>query len=402
MVSFFSLPRRIGVALGLGAIGVWGTMMACSSSDSSGGGTTSPTGNGEALFRGLQDDLVKSCGGANGMCHVLGTYQNAPRWLGDPDPYQSALHYRGIIPATKDVTDSIILTQVAHEGPSLKDIQGPAPTLFERVGVWLQAEIPDPPLPNTGRLSVQAGFNNIPLDAVGPGLAGARLTFLAQDVNDVLTLSSLKIVAPPDANIHVDSPFFVILPRSGKVNANPDANGFKGELTVPAGTTGDLFTGKMILLRWDPTGQLKIVFDKIDSTPGTSTGDRTGCTALDVFNSSAVPAFNGQVNITDPYDGGGGTGEARSCLGCHASDDEADGGTYAAALGAFDLRMIGTDPQTACKNARAWINFDDKPNSLILQNPLGGPQNPKHPTQGVAADDPIVTGLQTWVNAETK
>src|SRR5512135_1708718 len=124
---------RTRVLLGTGALFAFFGFLACSSSSDSKnttGGSTDP----EPLFRALQDDLVAACGGANGVCHVAGTYANAPKWLADPDPYVSAKSYRGILPATKEVGDSIILTQVRHEGPALKDIKytnGKSP-LFER------------------------------------------------------------------------------------------------------------------------------------------------------------------------------------------------------------------------------------------------------------------------------
>jgi hypothetical protein len=283
--------------------------------------------------------------------------------------------------------------QVAHEGPSLKDIKTGTPPLFERVSNWLQSEIPDPPLPNTGPLSVAAGFNSVPLDAVASNLSGARLTFLATDLSGVLSLTALKIQAPSTSNVHLDSPFFVILPRSGKVNADPEVNGFKGELTVPAGTTADLFTGKMILLRWDSTGQLKIVFQKIDGTPGEG-GTNPDCNALAVFNSQAVPAMGMQVEEIDPYDGGGVLGN-QSCVGCHT-----DPGNYPSAVNAMDLQPLSKDPAAACRNARAWINFANKDQSQILENPTGGMGNPFHPMKPIAADDPIVVGIKAWVEAE--
>jgi hypothetical protein len=396
---------RAAAVVGLGAVLLaWIPFAACSSSDAPPEEQDAgPAANAEPLFRALQDDLVKTCGGPNGMCHVRGTYQSAPKWLGDPDPYLSAKRYRGIIPATRDVSDSIILTQVAHEGPSLKDVGGPSPTLFERVGTWLQAEIPEPPLPNTGAFSVRDGFNSVPLDTLASGLTGARLNFLATEANGVLTLSALKIAAPNDANVHVDSPFFVILPRSGKVNADPERNGFKGELTVPAGTSADLFAGKMILLRWDPAGTLKVVFQKIDSTPGKAMS--ADCNALDQFSGSALNAMSMQVDVVDPDEGDGGVGGGDggaiigtgSCLGCHG--DESAQPKYPAAINAMDLRGANADPAKACKQARVWIGFDDKPNSTILLNPQGK-SNPNHPMKPVPADDPIVQGIAQWVNAE--
>jgi hypothetical protein len=393
------------------AVVVFACAIACSKSGSSDDRTNTDNPDAskdpEPLFRALQDDLVKACGGANGQCHVLGTYQSAPRWLAGPDPYLSAKKYRGIVPITHEPDDSIVLSQVRHEGPALADIKAAdgQRTLFDRVAEWITAEAPPPPLPNTGGFSVRAGFNLVHLDTVASGLSGATLTFLATDQNQVLDMTALKLNAPPNANVHVTSPFFVIMPRSGKVNADPDVNGFKGELTVKAGQSADLFLGKMILLRWDSNGQLKIVFTAIDSTPGTAAN--TDCTALDQFKGSALTALQGQVDIIDPGDpdGGSGGGDAGaiigkgSCIGCHG--DKAGTPAYPTAVNAMDLREWDTAPDKACISARAWINFDNPGQSTILLNPQGL-VNPTHPMKSIGASDPIITGLSTWVLAEKK
>lgn len=357
--------------------------------------STTPSTNPEPLFRALQADLVKTCGGQDGMCHVRGTYQQAPAWLGGGDPYVTIKKYRGVLPATKEVGDSILLTQVAHLGPALTE----APNeLFRRVSDWLSVEVPGPPLPNTGAFSVLSGFNSIPLDTVASGLTNARLTFLATESNGTLTLSALKLVAPENANVKIDSPFFVILPRSGKVKADPEANGFKGELTINAGQSNDLFTGKMILLRWDPTGRLKIAFNTIESTPGQ--GKAAGCTALELFKSSAIPAMSMPVEVAadDGLDPTIEPGSQSSCLGCHTKAP-ADGEGPPPSVRAMDLRAVNDDPAAACAQAKIWINFTNKAQSMILLNPTGT-GNPAHPIKPVDASDPIVLGIKAWVDAE--
>jgi hypothetical protein len=72
----------------------------------------------EPIFRALEADLVRTCGGPNGTCHVRGSFQQAPTWLGGPDTYATIRKYRGVLPATKEVGDSILLTQVRHAGPA--------------------------------------------------------------------------------------------------------------------------------------------------------------------------------------------------------------------------------------------------------------------------------------------
>lgn len=351
----------------------------------------------EPLFRALEDDLVASCGGTNGRCHVDGSYQGAPKWLGGPDPYVSIRSYRGILPATREVGDSILLTQVRHAGPSLTE----APRdLYRRVADWLVAEMPPPPLPNTGAFVVQDGFNSVPLDTAGPGVRGGRITFLATSRNGVLSLSAVKLVAPVDTNVKVDSPFFVILPRSGKVSADPVVNGWKGEVTAPAGQSVELFDGKMILLGWDDAGRLKIAFQKLETTPGQ--GQLQRCAALDAFERDALPAMRATVETLaddDSVDPPPGTviGPG-SCLGCHAKEPDPSQAP-SPAVQAMDLRSADADPAAACAQARNWINLGDPSSSTLLLNPTGK-GNPQHPMTPLPETDPIVQGLRKWIDAE--
>ncbi len=387
--------RALAVAAAAVLVGTIGSLACSSDPEGSPEGGEGP--DPETLFRGLQQDLVTSCGGANGSCHVRGT--QAPRWLADPDPYQSAKSYRGILPFTRDSSDSILLTQVDHVGPSLRRFPG----LYDRVASWIQAELPKPPLPATPKFSVQDGFNVVELGTLGSGLAGARLTFLATQANNVLSMSAVRIQAPNTANLTVKSPFFVIHPRSGKVNADPTANGWPNqEMTVDAGTTRDLFNGKMIILRWDAAGQLKLVFGELSSTPGQ--GANQGCTALDDFKNKALPAMSTQVDVTgDDEDGGVPNGTVigkGSCLGCHAKEPPAGEGP-STAVSAMDLRGYDSDLAKACGQARARINFEDKSKSAILLNPQGT-GNPNHPMKALAPTDPVIQGINAWVQAEQR
>lgn len=395
-----ALHARAATGMVIGVAFVTCAFLACKS-DSSGadpGNTPGVATDPEPLFRAIEADIKTTCGGPNGSCHVRGT--QAPHWLGDPDAYLSAKKYPGILPATREPGDSTLLTQVDHEGPSLKHY----PKLYEKIGAWLAAELPPPPLPSSQKFQVVEGFNIVNLNTIGTGLDGARISFLANEVSvGTLSISAIRIYAPQNANLQMESPFFVVLPLNGKVKAEPSVNGFQGELTVSAGTSTDFYTGKMILTRWDSAGQLKIAFTKLTSTPGV--GANTGCTALDLFKTKALPAMRSMIDITGDDDNDGGTFDGSvigqgSCIGCHGKPTPSNSGP-STAVSAMNLQSADTDPAVACAAARNFISFDNKPNSLIILNPTGK-ANPNHPIKPLADTDPVIQGITEWVNAEQK
>jgi hypothetical protein len=337
----------------------------------------------EQQFRALEADLTAKCGGTNGVCHVYGSFSNAPKWLGKPDAYVSAKAYKGIIPASGDTSDSILLTQAEHEGPSLQS----APDLFGRVRAWIEAEIGSNKLPETDPISINDGLNTIDLTKLAPTLPGAKLTFLAQTNNDILTLTSMKLYSSPMGGIHIDSPFFVIVPKSGPVIADPSINGFTGPLDVAKNTSQDFYSGNIILLKWDSSSQLRLAFKAFGPImQSVDAGPSGACTNLTSFIANAKPAFNASFALPE-----GGTG---SCDYCHNGGDDV-------AKNAMDLSSLGTDDATACAQARNYINFANKPQSTLLLNPQGK-SNPMHPINSLMANDPIVLGLTQWVTDETQ
>jgi hypothetical protein len=330
----------------------------------------------EQLFRALEPQLVGQCGGTGGQCHVNGTFASAPKWLGPPDAYASSKAYRGILPATGDPDDSILLTQIEHTGPSLQSNKD----LFGKVRTWVGAELASSTakLPSSALVLVNDGLNTIDLPSVG-----AKVTFSAQTNNDVITLAAIRLTAGKTA-LRFKDPFFVVVPAKGKVVTDPTVNGFEtGLVTLNPGAAADI--GTLILIRWQAGNKVKIVFKVLEAAPPSADAGPTGeCTALSVFTQKAAPAFQTEVPLVE-----GGT---HSCFYCHSGADDV-------AKNALDLSQLTTNPAAACAQARNYINFADRAKSIIILNPTGQ-ANPSHPVQALQESGPVVTAIRAWVDAE--
>jgi hypothetical protein len=374
----------------------------CGSDDPAGDGGDASAQNAEALFRQIEPSLVNRCGAKDGVCHIKGVYNGAPKWLAEPDYYASVKAFRGILPVTKDPDDSTLLSQAAHDGPSLDA----TPDLKAKVREWIAAEVGPQKLPATKPFTVVIGANTIDLKDIDPQLAGSTLELIAARDGSVLTLSGMKILAGPTTNVTIESPFFVQIPKVGRVKVDPKNAGFEGKLEVPAGTRKELFAGGLVLLNVAGDTQLKLVLQAFSTTPGKAPNRE--CTALDLFRSSAVPAFRTFIDtIPDPQlDAAafpdGGTPPA-ACVSCHmGGEDSPDSGvtpTEVVATQAMDLRSLDRDEKTACAQARQWIDFANRENSLLITNPQGK-GNAQHPLKGVPSNHPVVEGIRKWVAAE--
>jgi hypothetical protein len=340
------------------------------------GSTAAPT-TPEGMFRALEADLVKTCGGNGGACHVNGTLKDAPRWLAPPDAYVSAKGYPGVIPADNDLEHSILLTQIEHTGPALVN----SPALYARVRNWIAAELDNAKVPETPPFAVTDGFNSVDLSPALQGLDGARLVFTATAGSAGMTLSAMRIVGATVHTMVITDPFFVVVPQHGPVIVNPTTNGFVGDLTVPAGQTVDFYDGILLLPTWAPTNQLALALNKIhlENPPPDAGTVAGGCTSVASFTANAVPAF--KIDL----------GSGATCLGCHGGGDDV-------AVNAMDLTAVGTDDARACTQARFYVNLKDKPNSQLILTPMGQ-ANPVHPI--INAPQTFAQGILSWLANET-
>ncbi len=326
----------------------------------------------ETLFRALQNDLVAGCGGTNGVCHVLGAYQNSqtPKWLAGPDAYVSIHSYPGII--VPDPYSSKLIVKGPHAGPGFT---GTYKDLGDRVMTWLNQEalvIKVQPLPSTDVFDVVNGPNSVDIGKGGTGVTGAKITFDAAIAGPILTLTNLKLVAPATAGIHIAHPIFTRVLASGKAVDDPVDSFSNLDQTQGAGSTQPLGIGTLILSTWNDTDKMKIGFSTLAAAVVPDAGATGGgCKSVTSFTANAVPAI-----------------QQNNCLNCHDQ-----GGNGNASL---DLSQVGKDDAKACAQALNRVNLGNKAQSAIIQAPTGGVA--AHPFKN--ASGTYTTMMLAWMNNE--
>jgi hypothetical protein len=362
-----------GVAACSGAPSAGASPSASPGSDAGSGDAAAYPKTPEGLFRALQTDLMTTCGGTGGACHVSGTLKDAPRWLAPPDAYLSAKGYRGVIPADGDLEHSVLLTQIEHTGPALVN----SPALWPRVREWIAAEMNVVKAPETAPFAITPGLNTVDLGGVMAGLDGASLAFMAAPGQAGVTLTDMRITGAKLHVLRVESPYVVVVPDRGPVVVDP-SNGFAGELSVGIGETKAFYGGVLVLPKWTATDRLAVAFSTIHLENPPDPGTAGGCRSVASFTASAVPAF--QIDL-----GGGAT-----CLGCHAGGDDV-------ATNALDLTAVGTSDARACAQALNYVDLADKARSQLVQTPLGH-ANPVHPITN--APQSFADGVLRWLANE--
>ena len=332
------------------------------------GGHLSPS---EQAFAALLPELSRACGGA---CHVDGK-GNAPAWIAPPNAYAAIKAYKGIV--VKDVGTSTMLSKGRHEGPDLVD------PLRGKIQDWLQLEavaLQSATLPTTDLFRVYEGANTVDISKGGTNVTGAKLTFTAAFVDDILTMTDLKIAAPAAAGVHVVFPIVITSTLTGEERR--DTSFSNADQSFAAGQTSTLNPGLLILTGWSQEDRMRIEFTKLegatvtqdagaDSGPSTTGG---GCKSVGLFTANAVPAI-----------------QANGCLNCH--------NTGGSGNGAMDLSALMSQPADdarACAQALARISPSDPAKSDIILAPTGGVAN--HPFKG--ASPSFVSMMETWIASE--
>jgi hypothetical protein len=294
------------------------------------------------LYRGLEMDLISTCGGASGGCHVNATaFTSAPPFLKGPDSYKSIKAYPGIV--VKDVFTSIILTKGGHEGPSL-DTQ---PKLEQEITAWLNQEsleLQSISLPTTVPVAIMTGpapgvQNTIDLAPLENGVTGVKLQFNAALVGTSLSLTNLSLVTGAGTAVHFQHPVFYKVPAMKKNPADPDiqdpADSFSNtDVTLPGGATSPVPPGTVILTGFDPwvaTDKLRIEAYKLEKGTIGEASTPPACKSPTLFQSMVAANFTG-----------GGDSAPLVCTNCH--------GKNGSGQGALDLSALQGTPDyaTAC------------------------------------------------------
>jgi hypothetical protein len=322
----------------------------------------------------MQTQLVAGCGGAGGMCHVYGAFDQSstPVWLGQPDPYLSAKKFPGVISA--DPYSSILLLKGPHEGPAFT---GPLASLGDSVTAWLTeeaTEIVTAPLPTTAPLPIAAGPNVVDISHVAAGIPGASIAFTASATGEILTLSNITVQAPATAGLHIAHPIFALVPSGGAPVPDPVDSFSNVDQTLGVAQSVALGPGTLILEGYTGRTSLEIEFNTLAPVappPAVDAGAGGGCKNVAAFTANAVPAI-----------------QANQCLTCH--------GTGGAGNSSLDLSQVGIDDAVACAQALTKVDLTDPSQSDIILAPTGAVAS--HPFKGASAT--YASMMLTWIATE--
>ncbi|AKU94472.1 hypothetical protein AKJ09_01136 [Labilithrix luteola] len=309
----------------------------------------------ETLFRALETDLSKKCGG---VCHTDGTFTpTPPKFLEGPDAYKSIKAHPGIV--TRDVYQSALLTKGPHAGPAVSA----DPDFEKKVIAWLEAEslaIQSQKLPSTDPVTVTQGANDIDLSkACVSGLAGVHLKFQASLVGGMLALEQMTIVAPAGTDVHIYKPKFVKILATPKADGSTDvydpADSFSNtDQTVPGGQETGFATGS-VLFSGDgfrpfdmATEKIRIEFEKLEPGKVAVLQGADTCKNPAGFAANVLPAMKG------------GGGFNLNCSGCHGN-------------GLANLSLNSNDNALVCNQVLAKMTKGNIGGSLIVTKVTNGP-----------------------------
>lgn len=336
---------------------------------------SSPKSPGRELFAKLEADLVASCGG----CHDAGGSADTP-FLRGPDRYQSIISWPGFI--VEEASNSKLVTypvsNSSHAGTSLDA------DMLARVREWLEAEASllktqvQEALATTPR-APNDGFNAIYLDDFGEPFNSMAITFIADRLSpSMMKFSAIEVHPSAKAGVKIVHPLFVVHNVEGDPDPDPVDSFSSVDIAYPAGASGEMPPGSLLLTNWAPDAKLSIAFKAIEKNmdkPGG--GAAYGCKALDAFTTAAEPLF------------------VQYCSGCHGVS-----GTSANA--AVDMTGLGADSAAACAQIKNRVKPVDPGQSQIFQmtDPVSGAAHEFKFNQDTEAFNSFKASVSTWIEAE--
>jgi hypothetical protein len=295
---------------------------------------------------------------------------------------------------------SRLLNKGQHEGPPIVGQQK------SDVQEWIEAEKEAANDPATGgpgtlglrtkdyTLSICTGglpgdptcpLNSIELDDLGngAGIAGAKITFVAQGVGTGLYLNNLKLVPGP-MGAFIEHPLFVSIPDDpmGKPIADTFDRFFNTKMNLMAGAAPaaqQIAGGTAAFVNFPPQNKIAIYFKsaKVFQPDGPGPGGQTGCKVPASFETNARNALN--VN----------------CGGCHR-------GTNANATSALDMTGVNApNAMNACNQVRLRVNFTDiNASGIFVATTPGNVNHPFTFGNNAATFNTFKTTLNPWIIAE--
>ncbi len=337
---------------------------------------TSGPGQGEALYRALEPQMIQACGGAGGGCHVNAKQLvTAPIFLAGPDSYVSIKKYGGIV--VSEVFTSSILTKGQHEGPSLA-----TDAAFEKkVEAWLyeeSLELSQMQLPSTDAFSIKLNADNdIDLSKLEMGVSGVHLKFKAALVGTALGLTNVRLVAPAGTAVHIKHPLFYRVRTGALDQQDPNDSFSNSDQTVPGGAETALAPGLVIFTAWgdwNNADKVRLSTYKLEKGTLIEAAASATCKDSDAFGAQVAPLLTGN-----------GSSASLTCTNgnCHGSGGDGQG-----AMDLSALTLDTPDFSQACAIVIKEIDKKSPANSKLIQKPAGALSH-----VGGKVDDP-----QTFTN----
>lgn len=357
------------------------------SSSSGGGNEDGGKGNtaGRDMWKAMEADVMSACG----LCHDVGGLADTP-FLAGPDRYQSFVSWPGIVASNPQ--NSILLTYAmtgkGHSGTNL-DSAALKDTLLPKVQAWLAEEAgaftePPPQVgPHIEPFAPIMGFNAVYLGPLGADLEGMAITFSADLLAETtLELSNIELHPTSKAGVHIVHPLFVVHPLGQTASPDPVDSFSNVDQTFPAGESGTVGPGTLILVNWSKDAKLSLAFETIaanlpaDPDAGVDGGTTGGCKDLTSFNDNAKTPLG-------------------VCTGCH-------GGGNGQAVAAVDMSGLGGDTAKACAQIKNRVNPSDPPNSqlFVTTDPNGNAAHPFKFGGNDGAFNNFRDSVSIWVAAE--